>query len=259
MKKLTTILVALLLVATCAFSLASCQALDTVEVINGAIEKTANLTEYEAKMNMNVEMTMTGMTMSVPVTVDLKVKDADKENPTVWLKMATEVLGQKMDVEAYIEGDYAYVVTDGEGYKMNAVDIEDEYDYEDDLKEIIKKLPADLIKDIELNKSEDGSYKVTLNLTEETFKALYNEMIEEMNELALSEVDGEAAIGNGSVSVTVKDGYVTNYDLSYQMSMEVYSITADATVTASVEFVNPGKTVTITPPECYESFEELGW
>ena len=69
----------------------------------------------------------------------------------------------------------------------------------------------------------------------------------------------QAGIENGSVSVTVKDGYVTNYDLSYRMSMEVYGIVADATVTASVEFVNPGKTVTITPPECYESFEELGW
>ena len=259
MKKLTTILVALLLVATCAFSLASCQTLDTVEVINGAIEKTANLTEYEAKMDMSVEMTMSNVTMSVPVIVDLKVKNATTENPTMWMKMSTEIMEEKMEVELYVEGDYAYIVTDGEGYKMNASDIEAEYDYEDDLKEMIKKLPADLIKDIELNKSEDGSYKVTLNLTEETFKELYNEMIEEMNELALSEVDGEAAIGNGSVSVTVKDEYVTNYDLSYDMSMEVYGMVADATVTASIEFVNPGKTVTITPPEGYESFESMDW
>lgn len=259
MKKLTTILVALLLVATCAFSLASCQALDTVEVINGAIEKTAKLNEYEAKMDMSVEMTMSNVTMSVPVIVDLKVKNATTENPTMWMKMSTEIMEEKMEVELYVEGDYAYIVTDGEGYKMNASDIEAEYDYEDDLKEMIKKLPADLIKDIELNKSEDGSYKVTLNLSEETFNELYSDMIEEMSEIALSGVEGEAGVGNGSVSVTVKDEYVTNYDLSYDMSMELYGMVADATVTASIEFVNPGKTVTITPPEGYESFESMDW
>ena len=43
------------------------------------------------------------------------------------------------------------------------------------------------------------------------------------------------------------------------MSMELYGMVADATVTASVEFVNPGNSVTITPPEGYESFKELGW
>ena len=63
MKKIIALICMLLMVVSC-FAIASCQALDTVEVINGAIEKTANLTEYEAKMNMNVEMTMTGMTMS---------------------------------------------------------------------------------------------------------------------------------------------------------------------------------------------------
>jgi hypothetical protein len=173
--------------------------------------------------------------------------------------MSTEIMEEKMEVELYMEGDYAYITANGESYKASIDDIEDEYDYEDDLKEIIKKLPADLIKDIELKKSEDGSYKVTLNLSEETFNELYSDMIEEMNEIALSDVEGEAGIGNGSVSVTVKDDYVTNYNLSYDMSMELYGMVADATVTASVEFVNPGSSVTITPPEGYESFKELGW
>ena len=258
MKKIIALICMLIMVATC-FAFASCQALDTVEVINGAIEKTAKLNEYEAKMNMNVEMTMSSITMSVPVIVDLKVKNATMENPIIYAKMSTEIMEEKMDVELYMEGDYAYITANGKSYKASVDDLDDEYDYEDDLKEIIKKLPADLIKDIELKKSEDGSYNVTLNLSEETFNELYSDMIEEMNEIALSDVEGEAGIGNGSVSVTVKDDYVTNYNLSYDMSMELYGMVADATVTASVEFVNPGSSVTITPPEGYESFKELGW
>ena len=53
--------------------------------------------------------------------------------------------------------------------------------------------------------------------------------------------------------------YATNYDLSFKMAMEVQGMDVTADVTANYEIVNPGSSVTITPPEGYESFEELGW
>ena len=259
MKKLTTILVALLLVATCAFSLASCQALDTVEVINGAIEKTANLTEYEAKMNMAIDMKMTGMTMNIPMSVNMKVKDADKENPITYALMSMEMMGQKMETESYMDDEFVYVVADGEGYKVSIEDAEGEYDFSEELDENFQKLPVDLLKDIELVKGEDGSYKVTVNIPDETFKELYGDLLDEVSEASLGEVFDGLSISDCVVTVTVKDDYATNYDLSFKMTMEVQGMDVTADVTANYEIVNPGKGVTITPPEGYESFEELGW
>ena len=256
MKKITSMLLIILALFT-VLSFASCNALKTEEVINNAIENTSKLSEYEANMSMVFDMKMTGMTMNVPMDVSMKVKDADKENPTVWASMETTVLGQKMEVETYMDDEYIYVVTDGEGYKANATEADDQYNYTESVDEMFKELPVDLIKDIELVKGEDGSYTITVSIPDETFKELYADFIDEMNESALGEVVGNITISDCTVTVTVKDDYVISYGLSYNMSMTVQGMSVDSSVTGSIEFVNPGSNVTITPPSGYESFEDL--
>ncbi len=259
MKKITTLLIALLLVTVSVLSFASCNALKTEEVINNGIENTSKLTEFEAKMDMVIDMKMTGMTMNMPMSVSMKVKDADKENPIAWALMSMEVMGQKIESESYMDDEYVYVVTDGEGYKTSIEDADGEYDYSKELNENFQKLPEDLLKDIELTKGEDGSYKVTVNIPNETFKELYGDLLDEVSEASLGEVFDGLTISDCVVTVTVKDDYATNYDLSFKMTMEVEGMEVTADVTADYEIVNPGSSVTITPPQGYENFEELGW
>ena len=59
MKKITTLLIALLMITVSVLSFASCNALKTEEVINQGIENTSKLTEFEANMNMAIDMKMT--------------------------------------------------------------------------------------------------------------------------------------------------------------------------------------------------------
>lgn len=259
MKKITTLLIALLMVAVSVLSFASCNALKTEEVINKGIENTSKLTEFEANMNMVIDMKMTGMTMNMPMSVNMKVKDADKENPITYALMSMEMMGQKMDTESYMDDEFVYVVADGEGYKVSIEEAEGEYDFSEELNENFQKLPVDLLKDIELVKGEDGSYKATVNIPDETFKELYGDLLDEVSEASLGEVFDGLTITNCVVTVTVKDDYATNYDLSFKMVMEVEGMEVTADVTADYEIVNPGSSVTITPPEGYESFEELSW
>ncbi len=259
MKKITTLLIALLMVAVSVLSFASCNALKTEEVINQGIENTSKLTEFEANMNMVIDMKMTGMTMNMPMSVNMKVKDADKENPITYALMSMEMMGQKMETESYMDDEYVYIVADGEGYKVSIEDAEGEYDFSEELNENFQKLPVDLLKDIELVKGEDGSYNATVNIPDETFKELYGDLLDEVSEASLGEVFDGLSISDCVVTVTVKDDYATNYDLSFKMAMKVEGMDVTADVTANYEIVNPGKSVTITPPEGYESFEELGW
>ena len=128
MKKITTLFMIILALFT-VLSFASCDRLSTEEVINGAIKNTAKLNEYEAKMNMTVDMSMTNMTMKIPMNISMKVKDADKENPIVWALMSMEMMGQKTEIESYMDSEYAYVLMGGEGYKMSVDDSENEFDY----------------------------------------------------------------------------------------------------------------------------------
>lgn len=253
MKKITSLFMIILALFT-VLSFASCDRLSTEEVINGAIKNTAKLNEYEAKMNMSIDMSMTNMTMSVPMSISMKVKDADKENPIVWALMSMEMMGQKTEIESYMDNEYAYVLMGDEGYKMSVDDSENEFDYTEDLDDMFKELPVDLIKDIELEKNKDGIYKVTVTIPDEVFEEAYGDLIDSMNETALGMVDGSVSINECVVTVTVKGDYVTNYDISYKMSMSAQGIDVDATVTANMEFVNLGEAVTITPPEGYKNF-----
>ena len=250
MKKILLTLLALILVA----SFASCGALKTEKVINDAIENTSKLTEFEAKMDMVIDMSMTGMTMNVPMNISMKVKDADKENPIVWANMSTSVLGEAVEMESYMDKDYVYLVSDGEGCKMSIDETDDEYDYTDDVNDILQKLPVDLIKDTELIK-ENGTFKITVNIPDGTFKEIFDDLIDSMSEASLGEFIGDFDISDCVVTVTVKDDYVTNYDISYKMSMTANGVKIDSSVTAKVEYVNPGQSVTITPPDGYENFE----
>ena len=256
MKKITSLLLVILSFIM-VLSLASCNKKTTEEIINGAIEKTSALTEYEAKMNITIDMAMQGMTMSIPMNVVTKVKDADKENPIISATTTTSMLGQSMSVESYMDGEYVYISEDGEGYKMSLEDAMGEYDYASDIDDMLKKMPEDLIKDIELTEGDDGSYKLTVSIPNETFEEIFGDFVDDMNEASAGEIIEELEISDCKVVITVKNDYVSNYDISFKMAMSVGGVETNSTVTANMEFVNPGEAVTVTPPEGYQDFEDF--
>ena len=65
------------------------------------------------------------------------------------------------------------------------------------------------------------------------------------------------------IDITVnKDGYMSAFKMSCGISVTVTEMGVDIPVTATVsidsKFFNFGANVTVTPPEGYQDFEELG-
>ena len=260
MKKSFTIFILLLLIsAFFVLSLSSCGTDKPESVVNNAIKNTSKLTEFEAKMDMAINVQASDEDMNIPVSILMKVKDGNKKHPLVYSYMSTEMFGEKMESEAFMDDKFVYVLSGGEGYKMKVEDAEGEYDYSDQLKENLKKLPKNLLKDTELIQENNGSYKIAVKIPENVFDELYGELLDDISEISLGEVFDSLDISDCMINLVIKDNFVTSYTLSYNMSNTTENETVSAAVSVAYEIVNPGKSVSITPPQGYESFEEIGW
>ena len=58
------------------------------------------------------------------------------------------------------------------------------------------------------------------------------------------------------VEYTIKNGYVISYDMKYTMTTTIDGVVSTYHIEANTEIKNPGKTVTITPPQGYRNFIE---
>lgn len=228
----------------------------TFEIINEALEKTENLESMAAEMKMEMNMAAEGMTMSIPMTMKLKAKDMKSESPIISMVVSMTMLGQDIDIEMYQEGQWAYMVMGDMKYKANAEDMESEYDYTEITDDMFQQIPEELLKDVELVKAEDGSQSVTIALPAEKFAEIYDDYIESVN--SDTEIDlGEMTITDPVVKITIANGYVTVYDISFKMEMTVEGVSSSTEVKTTLTYENPGQEVTITPPEGYQEFEEV--
>lgn len=226
------------------------------DVINGALEKTQNLDSIAAEMKMEMNMAMEGMTMSVPMTAKIKAKDIRGESPVISAVISMEMFGESIDIEMYQEGQWAYIAMDDMKYKASVEDMGAEYDYADDVTDMLQKIPEELLADAELVKAEDGSQTVTISFPEEKFAEIYNDFIEGVNSDTETDVE-DMKMSDTVVKITVNNGYVTVYDIAFTMEMAVEEATSQIEVKATLTYGNPGEAVTVTPLEGYQDFEEM--
>lgn len=234
----------------------------TYEIINDALKKTQDLESMAAEMKMELGMDVGGMTMSIPATINIKAKDMKSDSPILSMLISMSLLGQSIDMELYTEDQWAYMVMGDMKYKTKAEDMQSEFEYAENMDDMLQQIPEELLKDVELVKAEDGSQSVTIAYPAEMFAQNYEELIGSLNSVTEINVD-ELNISDAAVKLTIADGYVTMYDVAFKMEMTVegVSTTTDAKVTITYE--NPGQEVTVTPPEGYQDFEEtdgaLSW
>lgn len=225
-------------------------------VIKEALDKNENLDSMSAEMKMEMNMAAEGMTMSVPITAKIKAKNLKSDNTISFVDLTMSMLGQEIVVEMYQEGQWAYVVMGDIKYKSNLKDMQGEMDYADNAKDMLKEIPEDLLKDVELVKAEDGSQTATISLSGEKFSEIYNELIKDVVSETGTEM-GEMKISDAVVTITMVGGFVTVYDVAFTMDMTVEGVSSTTEAKVTLTYENPGQDVTITPPEGYQDFEEL--
>lgn len=224
----------------------------TAEKLSEAIEKTEALNSVSAQMEIEMKMGTEGLSMSIPMTIDLKCKDAKSENPTIWVKMATEMLGQSVEIEVYQEDQWVYMVAGDMKYKTKNEDAAEEFDYSDD---ILQEIPSQLLEGIQSVKNDNGSETVTIAIPNEMFAEIYEDLIESLNSDDSVELS-QIKISDAEVNITMDKGFITKYDMSFVMEMSVESMATKTEAKVSITYDKPGSEVEITPPEGYKDFKE---
>lgn len=263
MKKKLLYIALAALIAVVTLSFAGCEMETAYSMVTDAVAKTDKLDSVEAKLTMNLNMSMTGMTLEVPVTMNIKASGLQGNGPVMLTDMTTSMLGQDVTMAIYQEGEYFYITSNGESYKMKTGEETDNMDALAEMDSMLQGLSEDILKDVEIFKNENSTKTISVTLSDEAFTGIYKDLIGTVNETVTD--GGEVSnlnITNAKVEITVnEDGYVAEYKIAFDMSMTISTGEQAMDVTVKVdmalEFNEPGKNVTVTAPEGYQDFEEF--
>ena len=226
--------------------------------LSDALDKLNALEELDCKYVITAEYLMDGVTMTMPITMIIKGKDLTSADPIMYTDVSFSMMGNSFAMTQYHEDGWDYTVMDGESYKMQSEEGLDEDE------ELMDGLMTDLEGTEILNMTKltyknnpDGSRTVTTEIDGEKFQEVFAEAMELMDEYAAMGENTNVEIRDASISFTIKNGYVISYTMQYTMDLLIDGTEAVCNMEGTVEVINPGKPVTIVPPEGYLDFEDI--
>lgn len=225
------------------------------EIVEKALRKTRKLDSISAEMKTNIEVETQGTKISIPTTVKIKANDIKSENPTILTDVSMKMSGNQVDMQFYQEDNWGYINISDMKYKTK-IGENSQYNYINDVKNLIKDVPDELLKKANIEKGENGSSTVEVKIPSKTFEKKYENLITNVSENT-GVATKEAEISDGVVKITFKDGYVTSYSLKFEMKIDGKNFSRTAKVETSIKYSDLGKKVKINPPKNYKSYEEL--
>lgn len=229
---------------------------DPAKVINSALERTAALNSINAEVEMNIDLMSNGVTVTIPMTMTCKGVDLQSESPRAAAVMEMSAMGVSIEMEMYMEDEWIYVNAFGSGLKINADAYEAANGSINTGADYLETLPEEILKDVELIANSDGSQTATVSVPNDVFTTLFEDLIDSANSTASTDAES-VTVNNAMIVMTIKDGYIVTYDISFEMVIENSGESITAKVSAKTKYNDPGMDVTITPPEGYQSFVEV--
>lgn len=253
MKRITSVVLAVCMLLS-VMVLASCSE-TPASLVNGAMAKMATLTSVEAKMDAEIKMSMMGIDMTMPIDMHIIMDDVKSEKPVGSVKAEMSFMGESVAMDMYMDGTgWAYMTVAGESYKVNAAEAAGELPLSSDsVTDMIAQFPEDLFEGAVIEKNDDGSKSVELVITAEQYAQMFGEALDGLS----TSMGGAVAVKDVTMEITVKGGYVVEYDIEFDMDMKVQGMDVSATMDMDIDYINPGKAVTVTPPAGYENFPAI--
>lgn len=246
--KRAVLLFLILSVTLSSLMLSSCQ--DLKGQLNSAIEKTNSLPSYEATVDMNVKATANGVSVEIPTTALIKGARRDTGAPLSYTKIDMDVLGEEVSAELYYDCTWMYYITEGETTRITAQAADKSLLLSEDVDEIVKKLPADVLEDAKVKMDNFITKTVTVKMDNDKFLEIYEEFAAAMKEsVGLGANIKTLKILDSEVVITIQKGYILSYDINFDMSMKQNGVDVTVNVSASLNFIDPGKEVEITMPQ----------
>lgn len=221
----------------------------TIADVNAAVEEVFRQDALSAKMDVELGMSIGPIPMSIPVKAEIK-KDGDRS----YTKASLSLLGQEVGAEVYTEGEWSYTVTGNQKYKLRTN--LNEYDYADDLANMIQALPEGMVEKVSAVANADGSETLTACIPTEKVHELFGEYAEGL-EVTTGLGGASLTFKEATIVATLKDGNLSAYTLDIKVTASLNEVDTDLKVKATANFDAPGTAVVITPPEGYQTFKEI--
>lgn len=238
------------------------------ELVKSASEKNLALDSSQLEISLNMKMSLMGMTIEMPTNYSIKTAKEDGHTIASAV-MEMNVMNESIKMDLFVDKDYVYLSENVENIKAKlpiTSDLAAGYDVSKMGEDIIKELPEDILKDVQIVKNDDGSKTVNVAIAEDRFNEIFKDYTDAALDSVLSELSDDSGMeikfSNAKADITVnKDGYVSDYNLSFDMNMKmnVEGITMDlsASVDSTCKYINPGNKITVERPADLDTYTEI--
>ena len=242
MKKRIISILLLVLIVLCSLAFSSCLS-KTERVLAKAISKTEKLDSFKAVSKTDICVTVntngTHATETTSTRTDVTVVDAKSDSPKIYLV-------HDMGGEYYIADGYVYPYSG----KNNRWEVNEYFSLDRHVADAYILPSKKVLSKAEMSKSEKSdTISIAYSIPEDEFRDIYSSVIEETTE-DLKNFDN-IVIDNVNVVYTISSGYISKYEMSFDMKMSKNDVKVKAIANLEISFVHPGREYTITPPESY--------
>lgn len=227
------------------------------ETVSKAIENTLKAKSYDADVDTLLKTNLMGNLSEDSMDVNLKATALDTDKPKVNVTGKRTMEGYTADHNLYYDGEWKYFdITPDGGYKMQCSF--EEFAVEAGAPQsIVVALPESLFNGVEGKKNSDGSLTVDLTADEATMETLYKNAIVAVVRDVVGEDLNQAVTKDAAITVTVADGYVREFKVTFVNEITAGKDTVTYTSNNSVVFNSCGKDVTVNAPANLDKFYEM--
>lgn len=230
------------------------------QTVAKAIENTLKAASYEADVDTLLKTDLMGQKSESSKDANVKAAAANTDQPKVLVTGKSTMEGYTADISEYYDGAWRYFGNPEMGaYKMPCTFAEFAAEAGAVPQGIVVALPESLFVGAQSKKNDDGSLTVTLTADEAAIETLYKAAVTKIVYDVVGEDLNQAVTKNGVIVVTVADGYVREFKVSFVSKITAGNDKVSYDSTSSVTFVSCGKEVAVTAPgnlDAYYAIDE---
>ncbi len=240
------------------------------ELVSEAVKKTSELDSAQVSMVMSTTTEALGTKMTIPITADLKMTGMKSGKINMLGNIKANMLGMEMSIDIYFDSQAMYLSMMGMKVKIdpNTADAGD-YNFAETYKGMVQEIPEDVLKDIEIVTNDDKSKSVSFSLDGEKFSSIYKDLIRNLSDIeqyseSIKDLKSDIKISDAKVDITVlPNGYIGTYSVKFNMDVSMKSAeygmdqSMNMSMDIKVSYVDPGKTVTVTPPADLSEYRDM--
>lgn len=227
------------------------------ETVAKAIENTLKAKSYDADIDTLLKTNLMGRESQNSSDINVKATALDSAKPKLLVTGNQTQEDYTSKLNEYFDGEWRYFGNADMGTYKTKCTLAEFSNVAGTPQSIVVALPEALFKNAESKKNSDGSLTVTLTADEANMETLYKDAITKVVYDVVGNDLNQAVTKNGCITVTVADGFVKEYKVSYVAEITAGSDKVTYDSSSSVAFVSCGKDVAVNAPANLDKYYEM--